>query len=81
MYVVGLWLLYYSSLFGSWIKLGRKEDQYVALTSAWSCYSVLPIRNTHRQLQVIIMIHSEVLINMDFVQGEISLLVVLMTYS
>lgn len=73
--ILDLWLLNYSSQFGIWIKLGRKEDQYVALNSAWSCYLVLQMRNTHPQLHATVVMCCEVLISMD-VFKEISLLVV-----
>lgn len=73
--ILDLWLLNYSSQFGIWIKLGRRDDQYVALNSAWSCYLVLQMRNTHPQFHATVVMCCEVLISMD-VFKEISLLVV-----
>lgn len=45
----------YSWVFEIWIKLGRKENLYVALPSAWSCYLVLLTQST-RQLHLWILI-------------------------
>lgn len=46
--VILYFLKHCSSLWGIWIKLGKKEDQYVGLNSAWNCYLVLLMQSTHR---------------------------------
>lgn len=45
----------------NWTKLGRKEDQYVALLSAWNYCLVLLIQGIHHQVyllvKTLVMIH------------------------
>lgn len=51
---IGLWNPY-SWVFEIWIKLGRKENLYVALPSAWSYYLVLLMQSTRQLLQIVIL--------------------------
>lgn len=38
----------------NWTKLGRKEDQYVALLSAWNYCLVLLIQGIHHQVYLLV---------------------------